>query len=130
MMNFDTMTADQIGAYRANVAALNDQMRANLASPAPNIVVMTAGILALVDANPGTSIAKQIEITGIVASYSDFSEDNNPHGERDFGVFDWAATRCYWKIDYYDRATEWGSPDPSDPKQTCRVLTILRADEY
>ena len=37
MMNFATMTADQIAAYRAAVAALNDQMRAKLDSPAPNL---------------------------------------------------------------------------------------------
>ena len=129
MMNFDTMIADQIAAYRANVAALNDQMRANLASPAPNIVVMTAGILALVDADPGTSIAKQIELMGIVASYSDFSEDNNPHGERDFGVFDWAATRCYWKIDYYDLKLESSSYHAPEADIITRVLTIMLESE-
>ncbi|MGO9419614.1 DUF3768 domain-containing protein [Roseiarcus sp.] len=31
---------------------------------------------------------------------------------------------------YYDRATEFGSPDPADPAVTTRVLTIMRADEY
>ena len=30
----------------------------------------------------------------------------------------------------YDRATEFGSPDPTDPAVTTRVLTIMRADEY
>jgi hypothetical protein len=30
----------------------------------------------------------------------------------------------------YDRATEFGSPDPADPAVTTRVLTIMRADEY
>jgi hypothetical protein len=130
MMNFDQMTTEQVEAYRATVASLNDQLRAKLDSAAPNIVVMTAGILAEVDADPQTAIAKQIELQGIIANYSDFSEGNNPHGERDFGIFDWQGIRCYWKIDYYDRQTEWGSPNPADPAVTCRVLTILRADEY
>lgn len=130
MKNFAEMTPEQLAAYRETVAVLNDQMRAKLDSPAPNIVVMTAGILAMVDSDPVTAIARQLELMLIVSNYADFSEDNNPHGERDFGDFEWRGTRCYWKIDYYDRQTEWGSPDPADPAVTCRVLTILRADEY
>ncbi len=54
------------------------------------------------------------------------------------GVPDWDAAqakvvtapiRCFWKIEYYDRATEMGSPDPADPAVTTRVLTITRADK-
>src|SRR3546814_15677077 len=91
---------------------------------------MTQGILAMVDDDPLLAAARQMELMSVVASYANFSEDNNPHGERDFGPFDWRGTRCYWKIDYYDRQTDSGSPDPSDPGVTCRLLTILRADEY
>ncbi|MFZ2108608.1 MAG: DUF3768 domain-containing protein [Roseiarcus sp.] len=43
---------------------------------------------------------------------------------------DEGALRCFRKIDYYDRATEMGSPDPADPAATTRVLTIMLADEY
>ena len=43
---------------------------------------------------------------------------------------DEADEKFFWKIDYYDRKTEFGSPDPADPALTTRVLTIMRADEY
>jgi hypothetical protein len=35
-----------------------------------------------------------------------------------------------WKIDLYDRGSKFYSPDPIDPAQTNRVLTILLAEEY
>ena len=40
------------------------------------------------------------------------------------------ACKLNWKIDCYDRALEYGSPDPGDAEKTRRVLTILLAEEY
>ncbi|WP_010542882.1 DUF3768 domain-containing protein [Sphingomonas elodea] len=91
---------------------------------------MTAGILAVVDADPSTSVAKQAELMGLVSGYDAFTEDNNPDGERSFGDFDWQGVRCDWKIDYYDWEMDCISDNPADPAATCRVLTILRVDEY
>ena len=65
-----------------------------------------------------------------IRSFDAFSEDNDPHREHDFGSVDEAGVRCFFKIDYYDRKTEFGSPDPADPAVTTRVLTIMLADEY
>ena len=56
--------------------------------------------------------------------------ENDPWGEHDFGAFDYADERYFWKIDYYALASETLSPDPSDPAVTRRVLTVMRADEY
>ena len=65
-----------------------------------------------------------------VRRFSNFTEDNDPYGEHDFGSFDLDAVKLFWKIDYYDRKLEYGSPDPADPAVTRRVLTILLAEEY
>jgi hypothetical protein len=59
-----------------------------------------------------------------------FSPDNDPYGEHDFGAFCEGRDRCFWKIDYYDFTMTAGSPDPTDPQKTTRVLTILLATEY
>jgi Protein of unknown function (DUF3768) len=57
-------------------------------------------------------------------------ELNDPHGEHDFGHFEIAGQKFFWKIDYYDAAMEFGSEDPADPTKTTRVLTIMLASEY
>ena len=56
--------------------------------------------------------------------------DNDPHGARDFGAFEHIGEHIVWKTDYYARDMQHGSEDPSDPKQTVRVLTIMLASEY
>jgi hypothetical protein len=35
-----------------------------------------------------------------------------------------------FKIDYYDKSLEFGSPDPADPTVTERIITIMLAEEY
>lgn len=62
--------------------------------------------------------------------YDSFDEDNDPHGERDFGDIDYLGAELLWKIDYYDTELTYGSPDPADDSVTARVLTIMLAEEY
>ena len=65
-----------------------------------------------------------------VRSFSNFTPDNDPHGEHDFGSLEIDGQTYFWKIDCYDKNCEFGSEDSGDPAQTTRALTIMRADEY
>lgn len=65
-----------------------------------------------------------------VREYDQFCPENDPHNEHDFGSFTCAGHRVCWKIDYYDTALEFGSPDPANPDHTVRVLTVMLASEY
>ena len=112
-----TMTTD---SKTDRIRDLNDEFRRTFVGGA---VVVTGGVAAMPTEQRKSLLAN-------VRAFETFSEDNDPHGEHDFGAVDEAGVRYFWKIDYYDRATEFGSPDPADPAVTTRVLTIMRADEY
>ena len=110
------------------IAELNDRFRTNLffgPLPVPGHILYTRGVAAL---PPDT----QLRIWAEVAKFSAFNDDNNPHGEHDFGAFDIeGAGTIFWKIDYYaDRSCATGSENPADPAQSFRVLTIMLASEY
>jgi hypothetical protein len=63
-------------------------------------------------------------------AFDQFTRDNDPHGEHDFGGFEVAGEKFLWKIDAYDERCEFGSEDPSNPKKTTRVLTLMLAEDY
>jgi Protein of unknown function (DUF3768) len=55
-----------------------------------------------------------------VQRFTSFNADNDPHGEHDFGSFEVAGEKFFWKIDYYDSDMTSGSEDPADPEKTRR----------
>ena len=112
-----TMTTD---SETDRIRKLNDAFRRTFVGGA---VMITQGVEAM-------PLDQRRSLIQKVRSFEAFSEDNDPHAEHDFGSIDEAGVRYFWKIDCYDRATEFGSPDPADPAVTTRVLTIMRADEY
>ncbi|OYY75793.1 MAG: hypothetical protein B7Y43_17980 [Sphingomonas sp. 28-62-20] len=113
------------------IATLNDALRQNLTQPGHNRVVMTLGVQDLIgDVSLFRNFHARAELLRAIRDYDEFGVDVDPHGERDFGRFTFCDAALYWKIDYYDRAIDFGSPDPADPQVTTRVLTILLTSEY
>ena len=85
---------------------------------------MTQGISALEPED-------QQDVFSKVMCFDQFTEENDPHGEHDFGqIICPTGEKVFWKIDYYDLAMQMHSPDAADPDQTNRVLTITLAREY
>lgn len=73
---------------------------------------------------------RQIKLVTAVANFNNFHEGNDPYGEHDFGEVEVEGERLYWKIDYYDRDYEMGSPSPADLEVTRRVMMIMFVQEY
>ena len=107
------------------IAQQNDQFRQG-DPKVPGIRVITAGLDQLMKRLD----FPQQRLAQIVAEFSDFTEHNDPHGEHDFGAFEFYGHKCFWKLDLYDADYSMGSDDPSDLSKTRRVLTIMLAKEY
>jgi hypothetical protein len=122
---------------RERIAALND--RARQAMGWACVAVATVGFRSL-------PARDQSRVRELIETFDAFDADNDPHGERDFGIVyqcadgRWttarplargdARERVFWKIDYFDRELCFASEDPADPDVTRRVLTIMLASEY
>jgi hypothetical protein len=121
----------------ARIARLNDMARQAMGIACT--AVATVGFRSLPESD-------QSKVRELIETYDAFDEDNDPHGERDFGtiyqlgdgrwtterprVCDDERERVFWKFDYYDRDLQFGSEDAANPAVTRRVLTIMLADEY
>ena len=106
---------------RHTIAELNDLLRETFLT---GRIVLTNGISLLRRADRQAIITK-------VRTFDAFSLNNDPYGEHDFGSIDHDGVgRIFWKIDCYEQNYQCLSSDPSDPKLTSRVLTIMLAEEY
>ena len=111
-------------ARTAKIRALNDAFRQRLPRPVNGCrLIVTDGVGSL----PPSQFA---DLLLAVRSFEEFSSDNDPHGEHDFGSVERNGTRYFWKIEAYDEWMQFGSSDPTNPAVTTRVLTVMRADEY
>lgn len=108
------------GPTSDKIRALNDRLRKSLIG---GQVMMTAAVSALPDALRAQAITR-------MRTFDEFTDDNDPHREHDFGSFDIGGQKFFFKCDYYDKSMQYGSEDPSDPEQTTRVLTLMLAEDY
>ena len=129
--------AVQSASQRERIAVLNDRARGAMGIACS--AVATVGFRSLPEAD-------QSHVRELIETYDTFDEDNDPHGERDFGTIyqlgdgRWTTERprvsedererVFWKIDCYDRDLRFASKDAADPAVTRRVLTIMLSDEY
>lgn len=104
----------------SKIAALNDHARQTFTGCR---VLITQGIQAM----GAEQIARVLDA---VRSFNQFTPDNDPYAEHDFGRICVNASVIFWKFDYYDPDLQMASLDPTDPTITTRVLTIMMADEY
>jgi Protein of unknown function (DUF3768) len=82
------------------IRPLNDAFRRTFVG---GVVMITAGVEAL-------PVDQRRSLLEKVRAFDVFAEDNDPHGEHDFGAVDEGGVRCFSKIDCYDRATRAGRP--------------------
>ena len=124
-------------SQRERIARLNDLARRAMGVACT--AVATVGFRSLPEAD-------QSCVRELIETFDVFDEDNDPHGERDFGTIyqladgRWTTERprlredererVFWKLDYYDREMRSASDDAANPAVTRRVLTIMLSDEY
>lgn len=102
------------------IARINDHARQTFTGCR---VLITQGVQAL-------GPEQVAQVLDAVRRFDQFTPDNDPYGEHDFGRIQLGGTVIFWKFGYYDLDLQMASLDPSDPTITTRVLTILLADEY
>jgi len=124
-------------SQREHIARLNDLARRAMGVACT--AVSTVGFRSLTEGD-------QSSVRELIETFDAFTEDNDPHGERDFGTIyqladgHWTTKRprlredererVFWKLDYYDREMRFASEDAAEPAVTRRVLTIMLSDEY
>ena len=122
MTNFTpSQFPDPLEAHRRKIRLLNDLLRETFIT---GRVVLTSGIRSLTE-------QQQSEAITAVREFSNFTKDNDPHGEHDFGaILLKGGTKIFWKIDCFDKSMQWASANPANEAITARVLTIMLTDEW
>ena len=119
MRKTDTKREDK-NAKRAKIRALNDAFRKSFWG---GRVMMTAGVAAL-ECSVRNAVVEKIK------AFDSFDDENDPWGQHDFVSVEHDGQTFFAKIDYYNRDLSGHSEDATDPEKTCRVMTIMLAEEY
>ena len=109
----------------AKIAALHDALRREPGTGEHGRIVMTRGVSEL-------DIPFTIKMLAKLKVFDAFTKDNDPYGEHDFGSFEMEGQKLFWKIDYFEKGSDYmaGAETPDDIATTDRLLTIMLAEEY
>jgi Protein of unknown function (DUF3768) len=91
------------------IRALNDAFRRTFVG---GMVMITAGVEAMPVEQRRSLLAK-------VRAFDAFTDDNDPHGEHDFGAVDEGGVRCFWKWSTTTARPRWARrirPIPPSPR--------------
>jgi hypothetical protein len=97
----------------SKIALLNDQLRLTMATSSEGRVV------------PEEDVARVLDR---VRRFDEWTNDNDPHGEHDFGSFDVAGVTYFFKVDYYAPDMDGGSEDPAHPEIRLRAQYVDRRE--
>jgi Protein of unknown function (DUF3768) len=109
------MTTGAAHGQRAKIIELNDQLRTTFKG---GRVQMTRGVYDLDERLCGRALS-------VMARYNKFDDAS----EHDCGVFIFAGYSFEWRIAYRGKDSAGVSPDPANPEQTIRVLTLYAVDD-
>lgn len=106
--------------HSRQIAALNDTFRTSF----------NGGILALTNGIQALPEEVQVEILYKVRTFDNFTPNNDPQREHDFGSLTLRGHRVFFKIDYYDLNMQYHSKNAADSRVTNRVLIVMLTGEY
>ena len=107
-------------AKRAKIRALNDDFRRTFRG---GRVMITAGVNALTHTVQRAVFQK-------IQAFEAFDDERDPWDNHGFVSVEHDGQTFFAKIDYYNRDLSAHSKDATDPEKTCRVMTIMLAEEY
>ena len=118
------MSATETELTPEQLSTINDTLRVNLITNIGRAscegingrLILTRSVADL----PGDQM---IAILSAVARFRDFTEDNDSHGEHDFGSVGLFGEKWFWKFDYYDEDLEAFGHE-------VHVLTIMNSSDY
>ena len=113
-----------------DLARLGQNVNARFVFTANLLATLTEDVLDPVAKRIATAAAQQRLLTAI--READFTPDNDPYGEHDFGSFMLNETKVLWKIDVYenDGSFSYGAEHPEDPVTSFRLGTFMLPQDY
>jgi len=76
------------------------------------------------------SSTDKLNILGLVKTFKNFNERNDPSGEHNLGIIEFNDEIIVWKISYFYLVRKNKNIDYDSCENTFRILNVMLADEY